>query len=95
MTDPAWRLIRCPTCGAKRGEDCFSSNSRGDTCNMRAPHIKRKLATGWKPRYVQLPLEPTPAILKFLAGEPLILCASDEQNAREWYAKLLEIGGMK
>lgn len=46
-------------------------------------------------KFVQLPLEPTPEILMFVAGEPLILCASDEQNARKWYAKLLEIGGMK
>lgn len=94
MNDPAWKSIPCVTCGAAAGEDChllgWVLHHTKTPHKARIPYVEAP-----KAKFVQLPLEPTPAILKFLAGEPLILCASDEANARAWYAKLLEIGGMK
>ena len=38
---------------------------------------------------VVVPREPTREILKVILGDPIIIAASDEQNAREWYARFL------
>lgn len=46
-------------------------------------------------KFVQLPLEPTPEILAYLSDRPVICSWSEEDQMRQWYAKLLEIGGMK
>ena len=38
---------------------------------------------------VVVPREPTYEMLMVILGDPIIMAASDEQNAREWYARLL------
>lgn len=82
MTDPAWKSIDCIACGEKAGDVCKDRHGRP----YYQIHVSRKNGA---PKFAQLPLEPTPEIIQYLDDR------FNLDGAKEWYAKLLEIGGMK
>ena len=48
-----------------------------------------------KRKHKLVPVDPSYELLKFLAGDPVILAASVEQQCKRWWAKALEIATRK
>lgn len=58
--------------------------------NPAAARIVRNVATLLRAEAPQLPAEPTHEMLKALAGDPVILASSDEEELRKRYAAMLK-----